>query len=265
MLDADNDDCEKILEDIDGSNTTLLRVLLIILRSPELSEHRAASDLLYHVQDLLESLYNHPAAQKAVLAWMQDKMTKAYMAEVQELASKKGGLQFNAVTSIEDQIEQFDVERIDIHLNTRAPLLSALLGELLSADRAAVKRRKAKRRRRKRGQEKTAPGRHSQAPAQPVQEAAPAQRGGECSTAAPTSTRDGLSNVRRDIRPSAGGDNRTRARDVDSWSDVEMGGRSDDELWAPFNEFEEDSDAELRFYRHWSKHGEFWWAVLWSR
>ncbi|KZT63827.1 hypothetical protein DAEQUDRAFT_733426 [Daedalea quercina L-15889] len=130
-------------------------------------------------------------------------------------------------------------------LNTRAPLLSALLGELLSADRAAVKRRKAKRRRRKRGQEKTAPGRHSQAPAQPVQEAAPAQRGGECSTAAPTSTRDGLSNVRRDIRPSAGGDNRTRARDVDSWSDVEMGGRSDDELWAPFNEFEEDSDAEL--------------------
>ena len=105
------------------------------------------------------------------------------MAETRELASKKGGLHFNAVTSIEDQIERFNIERIATHLDDHAPLLSGLLGGLLASDPAIVKRRKAQKvkRRRKSKPAATKP-QETSAPAR-EHEATTLQRGSECSAA----------------------------------------------------------------------------------
>jgi hypothetical protein len=123
------------LESLETHNVTISQLVLSLLQDPMLQNQVAVDNLVSHTTEILAALEVHPRTSKETLKWASNLMKAWYASSIRELTRKEHGWHFSALQASAKQLEDFQIEDMAEKMQTLAPELWDMLGEVLSADR----------------------------------------------------------------------------------------------------------------------------------
>jgi len=127
-------DFSAVLNAFDEINCTIPDFLLALLTEKHFKDSAYSHELLQRSHVVLGTWLSHPKLPKEAQKMASEALHQLYAHEIRYLTKPSSGWHFSAQTVMPDNIDDFDLSTLTLDTATNAPLVSALLDTLLSAN-----------------------------------------------------------------------------------------------------------------------------------
>ena len=134
LLPPPGKDFSAVLRAFDEMDCTILELLLALLTEKRFKNSAYTHELLRRSQVVLGTWLSHVKLPKEAQKTASEALHQLYAHEIRYLTKPSSGWHFSAQTMMPDNIDDFDLSTLTLDTATHAPLVSALLDTLLSAN-----------------------------------------------------------------------------------------------------------------------------------
>ncbi|THH23062.1 hypothetical protein EUX98_g8114 [Antrodiella citrinella] len=116
--------------------------IIYLISDPALKDHSTLFSLVQQWPELLQYALDSPTLYNSTRTFVSDAFTATLTLEVAQLASRNSGWHFSARNASAEQINAFSIEDMANKMETEAPTVWTLFGQLLASDPVLADRRK---------------------------------------------------------------------------------------------------------------------------
>ncbi|KAG5647710.1 hypothetical protein DXG03_008433 [Asterophora parasitica] len=123
-----------ILDHMDNLGVTSGELFVALLCNNNYIQAGAITSIATCATEILGSLHQHPRTRNVTIAWAEQQSRNVYASEILQLTDKKVNLHFNATNTIEERMQDIEINDLTEKMIQLAPGLWSLFDVLLSAD-----------------------------------------------------------------------------------------------------------------------------------